>query len=130
MDSQQGNRFKQKQKKMLPRFIPQEVLNQLNHHLDFLPAQIRRMVILLQECGMHLNELCSLSFDCLYRDAGGNWFLRYERLKRKEECKIPVSNEVAAIIIEQQKALQNKQSEVPNFLFRNSKGNRFRSRPF
>jgi integrase/recombinase XerD len=88
------------------------------------------MVILLQECGMRLNELCSLSFDCLDQDANENWVLHYRSLKRKEACKIPVSNEVATIIIEQQKALQNKQSEVPNFLFPNSNGQPFSEKTF
>lgn len=130
MNSQLGSPFKHRQKKILPRFIPQEVLTQLNHHLDSLPVQIRRMVILLLECEMCLNELCSLSFDCLNRDAAGNWFLRYERLKIKEESKIPVSNKVAAIIIEQQKALVIQLSEVPHFLFSNLKGQPFSQQTF
>lgn len=130
MDNQQVDQFHQDQKKMLHRYIPQFVLNQLNYHLDSLPVQIKWMVIILQECGMRLNELCSISFDCLYRDAAGNRFLRYERLKIKEECTIPVSNEVAAIIIEQQKALVIKLSEVPNFLFPNPNGKPFSQKTF
>lgn len=55
--------------KTLPRFIPEEVLAQLNKHLDKLPPHIMRMVIILQECGMRISELCRLSFNCLIQDA-------------------------------------------------------------
>lgn len=130
MDSHQVDPFKHRQKKMLPRYIPQEVLNQLNHHLDSLPVQIKRMVILLQECGMRLRELCSLSFDCLDLDASGNWSLRYYSSKINEEYIIPVSDKVATTIIEQQKALLNERGEVIPFLFPDPKGQPFSQKNF
>lgn len=130
MDSQQGDAIKSEQEKKLSLYIPQEVLHQLNYHLDSLPIQIRRMLILLQESGMRLTELCSLSFDCLDQDAAGSWFLRYKRLKIKEECKIPVSNKAAAIIIEQQESLFTQLRKVPYFLFSNRKGQAISQKTF
>jgi integrase len=130
MDSHPGDLFKYRQRKMLPQCIPQEVLTQLHKHLDSLPVQIRRMLILLQECGIRLNELCSISFDCLDRDSAGNWFIRYKRLKIKEECKIPVSNKATTIIIEQQESLFTKLGKVPRFLFSNRKGQPFSQQTF
>lgn len=130
MDSQPRHQFKNQQKKIFPQYIPQEVLTQLHNHLASLPVQISRMVILLQECGIHLTELCSVSFDCLDQDAEGNWFLRYKRLKMKEECIIPVSNKAAAIIIEQQELLFTKLRKVPHFLFSNRKGQAFSQQSF
>ena len=129
MDSQPRHQFKNQQKKIFPQYIPQEVLTQLHNHLS-LPVQISRMVILLQECGIHLTELCSVSFDCLDQDAEGNWFLRYKRLEMKEQCIIPVSNKAAAIIIEQQVLLFTKLRKVPHFLFSNRKGQAFSQQSF
>ena len=57
---------------MSHRVIPQEVLAQLKAHLDSFPAPIQRMVIILVESGMRVNEVCSLPFDCLLRDNAGN----------------------------------------------------------
>lgn len=122
MDSQHGDPFKHRQKKMLPRYIPQEVLHQLNHHLDSLPVQIKRMVILLQEWRICVSELCFLPFDCLMKDADGNRFLRYDQLKLQQEHIILVSDSAAAMIKEQQKALENERGGKMHYLFPNAKG--------
>lgn len=33
------------------RYIPEDVIQQLNRHLDDLPSEIQRMVLIVQECG-------------------------------------------------------------------------------
>jgi integrase len=111
--------------KPLPRFIPMEVLDQLNQHVDALPAQIRRMVLIIQECGMRISELCTLPFDCLVQDASGDWFLRYYQGKMHKEHSIPIAREVAQVIQEQQQATRSEcrqQGHSALFLFSNAKG--------
>jgi integrase len=54
--------------KTQPRFIPEDVLAQLNQHLDSLPSHYMRMVLVLQECGMRISELCTMSRDCLTQE--------------------------------------------------------------
>lgn len=91
-----------------PRFIPQEVLAQLQQHLDALPLVYRRMVIVLQECGMRISELCTLPYNCLTQDSAGDWFLRYYQSKMKKEHTIPVSREVVEVIQQQQAEMRER----------------------
>jgi integrase/recombinase XerD len=93
-----------KESKELPREIPEEVLVQLRKHLDALPTTTLRMVVILLECGMRLNELCNLPWDCLICDDKHEWYLRFYQRKLKQEHIIPLVNEavVGAIQAQQQ----------------------------
>jgi integrase/recombinase XerD len=115
---------------MSHRVIPQEVLAQLKARLDSFPAHIQRMVIILVESGMRVNEVCSLPFDCLLRDEAGNWFLRYPQLKTQQEHTIPLSYRAAAAIREQQQAVKDEQSSTTHLLFPNPNGGAFSQRTF
>ncbi len=106
----------------LPRFIPEEVLAQLNQHLEELPPQLMRMTLILQEGGMRIGELCQLSFNCLTQDAHGDWFLRYHQFKTKKEHSIPISQETAAVISEQQQAVREEWGKALPYLFPSTKG--------
>lgn len=46
--------------KALPRYIDEHILEQLNGKLDKLEPYIATMVVVLQECGMRISELCTL----------------------------------------------------------------------
>ncbi|MQI18250.1 transposase, partial [Escherichia coli] len=46
--------------KALPRYIDEHILEQLNGKLDKLEPYIATMVMVLQECGMRISELCTL----------------------------------------------------------------------
>ncbi|MBR8835366.1 MAG: tyrosine-type recombinase/integrase [Stigonema ocellatum SAG 48.90 = DSM 106950] len=106
-----------KSKKPLPRYIPEEVLRQLNQHLDKLPEQIMRMVLVLQECGLRISEALTLPFDCLKQDVKGDWFIQFIRHKMKKEATLPISNELAAVIQEQQQYIQKHLNDSFNYLF-------------
>ncbi|WP_423231399.1 tyrosine-type recombinase/integrase [Bacillus cereus] len=81
-----------------PRFIDDYVLEQLNKKLDKLPKYIATMVMIIQECGMRISELCSLKKDCLLQDKDGDYFLKYYQWKMKKDHIIPISKEVAELI--------------------------------
>ncbi|MEG4070838.1 tyrosine-type recombinase/integrase [Microcoleus sp. Pol11C2] len=100
-----------------PRFIPEDVLAQLNQHLDKLPPHIMRMNIVLQECGMRISELCCLKFNCLSQDVHGDWFLQYYQYKMKKEHTIPISREIVATIQEQQKFAREERGQDFPYLF-------------
>ncbi|MFP3421931.1 transposase, partial [Bacillus sp. SIMBA_161] len=53
----------------VPRYIPEEVMKQLNQNLIFLPEPIIRMVFAIQETGLRVGELLQLSIDCLKQDS-------------------------------------------------------------
>ncbi|NJN13515.1 MAG: tyrosine-type recombinase/integrase [Richelia sp. RM1_1_1] len=106
-----------KTKKSLPRYIPEEVIKQLNQHLDKLPEQLMRMVLILQECGLRIGEALTLPFDCLRQDTHGYWFLFLTRHKMKKEQNIPISKELVVVIQEQQQYIRDNLGQDFNYLF-------------
>lgn len=106
-----------RQKKSQPRYIPQEVIDQLNQHLDAFPPPLMRMVLVIQECGMRASELCLLSFNCLIQDTQGDWFVRYYQGKMKKEISIPISRELVAVIQEQQHYIRENLGPDYQYLF-------------
>ena len=103
--------------KNLPRYIPQEVMNQLNQHLEDLPEPIMRMTLIIQECGLRISELRHLRRDCLKQDSSGGWFIQFMRGKTNKETTLPVSLEIAAVIQEQQKYISDHLRESFEYLF-------------
>ncbi|MBD2123418.1 site-specific integrase [Trichocoleus sp. FACHB-262] len=113
-----------------PRFIPEEVMEQLNQNLESLPPHIARMVLILQECGMRIGELCRMPFDCLTRDAHGDYFLRYYQFKLKKEHSIPIAPEVVAVIQEQQQIVRVQRGADFPYLFHNARGKPMKQKVF
>lgn len=105
-----------KHEKSLPRLIPEEVISQLNEHLDWLPTPVMRMVIVQQELGLRVGELLLLPFDCLKQDAQGSWWIQFMREKTKRETSLPISRELAGVIIEQQNYIRVHLSDF-DYLF-------------
>lgn len=91
-----------KRPKRLPRFIPEEVMKQLNQHLDNLPEPVMRMVLVNIECGFRIGELTRLKIDCLKSNSKGGWYIQYQMYKMNKEYTKPISNELAKVIQEQQ----------------------------
>jgi len=86
------------------REIPEEVLTQLREHLDTLPTTLLRMVTILLEVGLRINEVCQLSLDCLICDDKHEWYLRAYQSKTHKENVIPLVDEkvIGAIQAQQQ----------------------------
>lgn len=103
--------------KRKPRYIPEEVMQQLNQHIGELAEPVMRMVLVLQECGMRISELVNLHFDCLLQDKAGDWFLRYYQFKMKKEITIPISREVVRVIQEQQRYIREHLDPAFPYLF-------------
>ncbi|EKU97002.1 site-specific recombinase XerD [Leptolyngbya sp. PCC 7375] len=106
-----------KPKTIIPRYIPDHVLQQLKTHLDDLAPPIMRMTLLLMECGMRISELIALTPDCLMQDNAGDWFLRYYQFKMKKEITIPVSREIVRVIQEQKAYIVEHVGEDYDYLF-------------
>lgn len=98
-----------------PRFIAEDVLRQINQYIDCLPPYIMRMVLILQECGMRASELCTLPFNCIKQDGYGDWFLHYRQSKMNKDHTQPISQEVVAIIQEQQEIVTQEWGR--NFIY-------------
>jgi integrase/transposase-like protein len=106
-----------KQPKRLPRFIPEEVMKQLNQHLDGLPEPVMRMVLVDIECGFRVGELLRLKFDCLKSNGKGEWYIQYQMYKMNKEHTKPVSNELAQVIQEQQAYIRQVFDNKFDYLF-------------
>jgi integrase/recombinase XerD len=111
--------------KVLPRYIPNDVIYQLNQHLDSLPKSVMRMVLVIQECGLRIGELCQLPLDCLKQDAKGGWFVQFMRWKMKFETTLPISVELAEVIKEQQLYIQENLGKDYQYLFCSNKSGGF-----
>jgi len=107
--------------KAQPRYLPAAVLDQLNSHLGSLKAPWMQMILILQECGMRISELLQLPLDCLTQDARGTFYLRFVQCKMKREHTIPVSQEIARLIQEQQQVVRATERSTA-LLFPNAKG--------
>jgi integrase-like protein len=88
-----------------------------------------QMVLVLQECGMRISELLQLPLDCLTQDTRGTFYLQYLQDKMKREHMIPVSQEIARVVQEQQQVVRAADNET-SFLFPSSKGGVMKQQSF
>ena len=78
---------------------------------------------------MRINELLQLSMDCLSQDARGVFYLRYLQGKVRRENAIPISNEIARVVQEQQEAVRAR-GKASTLLFPNERGRPVRQASF
>ena len=71
---------------------------------------------------MRISELLQLRLDCLTQDVRGTFYLRFMQGKMRREHTIPVSQEIARIVQEQQQAARNSGRSL-TLLFSSSRGN-------
>jgi len=116
-----------KKVKSLPRYIPEEVMQQLNQHLDALPEPVMRMVLVIQECGLRIGELLELPINCLKPDAKGDWYIQFRRGKILKEDTLPISRELAVVIQEQQQYIRQELGEGFRYLFCARQSNSWRN---
>jgi integrase len=101
----------------VPRFIPEEIMSQLMHHLPSLPPCQRRFIFILQETGRRIGEICTLPFDCLQQDEQNDYFLEIHDHKTKKAYLIPITMECAETIKEQQAYLKSINHASLGYLF-------------
>lgn len=100
------------------REIPEEVLAQLRANLKALPTTTLRMVTILLETGLRINELCQLPIGCLICDDKHEWYLRCYQSKVHQEHVVPlVEEEVIGAIQAQQQSIQASWGKDCPYLF-------------
>ena len=97
-------------------YIPEEVWQQLDEHLHYLPEPIQRMVLVIRGTGLRIGELLNLPLDCL-RKRGKQWRLRFLTEKYLVEDELPICEELVVIVKEQQKYIDEQFQKKYNNLF-------------
>ena len=95
-----------KEPKNQPRFIPEYILKQLDKHKYQLPLPLQRMVSVIREIGVRYSTLATIPFDCLELDNNHKWWIKIYRVKIVEETQLPISEELAQEIKQQQHFLR------------------------
>ena len=88
-----------------PRAIPEFVMHQLESsaNLDRISdPRIRLLVEILIRTGLRIGDATRLQMDCLVRDPQGAVYLRYRNHKMRRDAVVPIDDELAAMIQEQQ----------------------------
>ena len=114
-----------KKQNSVPRYIPEEIMAQLNQHLAQLPEPVMRMVLVIQETGLRISELLQLDINCLKQDTKGDWFIEYMNWKMTKQDTKPISLELAQVIQEQQKYIISSLNTEFNYLFTARKNGRY-----
>jgi len=84
------------------KYIPQGVLSQLDAHLHHLPPTYIPIVILLRTSGWRISDVLFLKLDsCLEQDGDKYWLVGDIQKTRLLGHKIPITKEVAAVVLAQ-----------------------------
>jgi integrase/recombinase XerD len=86
-------------------YIPEEVWQQLDEHLHYLPDPLQRMVMIIRGTGLRIGELLNLPLDCL-RKRGNQWRLRFLTEKYQVVDELPICEELVVVVKEQQEYIK------------------------
>lgn len=106
------------------RYIPDEVLRQLDEHLHLLPDPVQRMVVLIRALGLRAGELLQLRFDCLRQHRDGEWSIQFICWKFNQRLDtLPINKILVKLIKEQQEYVRaHLGNEFPYLFSGNKKG--------
>ena len=90
---------------LLPRALAEHIMSQVED-----PASLGRwdnpayrlITLILIRCGLRISDATGLPADCLAYDSDGAPYLRYYNRKMKREALVPIDEEIAGLIREQQ----------------------------
>ncbi len=100
------------------KYIPEDVLRQLDENLHHLPEQLQRLVILFKTLGLRAGELLQMRFDCLRQRKDGQWELHFTNWKfNEDEDVLPIIPEIAEVIKAQQTYIRTNLGEEFEYLF-------------
>lgn len=85
-----------------PRALSSYIQTQIAHAILKDNSYMSRLISIYLEVGARGLEVLRLPYECIHKDSDG-WYLTRNNLKYRNEHVVPISNELAAVIIEQQK---------------------------
>ncbi len=109
--------------KRIPKFIPDDVFNQLKANLYQLQPNIKNAVIIVMNVGMRVSELLTLKENCISYDNDDTPWMTYYMSKMHEEHRVPTNADVANAVKSQiELASLVSDPKGDKYLFRTSKG--------
>lgn len=97
------------------KYISESVLYQLEQHMYQLSAKYLPIVIILRASGWRIGDVLNLRYDTCLEQTSSGWWLCGDILKTEVmNHKVPLSDEIAAIIAAQQEFVKKNISEQDN----------------
>jgi len=106
----------------IPKFIPENVIQQLLANLTSLPEADQHLIILFLETGRRRGEIFTLPYHCLQKDNAGDYFMEVEDRKMKKSLLIPVSESCVQHIKQQQTCVEKLTSSRDSLFVIKRKG--------
>jgi len=97
------------------KYIPEALLHQLEQHLHELPAVYLPVVIILRASGWRISDVLNLRYDTCLECTSSGWWLCGDILKTNVlNHKIPISDEIAAVVVAQRELVKEHSSTQDN----------------
>lgn len=109
------------------KYISDFVWEQIINHIEKLPEDIRTIILLLEATGFRISDTCALKVDCLIQKEDGWWVVGEQRKVKNKTHRVPVSEEIAKVILTQLELTRRKSSlgnNPLNYLFPTYNGTR------
>lgn len=109
------------------KYISDFVWEQIMNHMEKLPEEIRQIILLLEATGFRISDTCALKIDCLIQREDGWWIVGEQRKVKDKAHRVPISEEIAKVILTQQELTRRKSSldnNPLNYLFPTYTGTR------
>ncbi|UOQ92180.1 tyrosine-type recombinase/integrase [Halobacillus shinanisalinarum] len=90
------------------------------YHIDKLQKQFIPILLTLEASGFRISDVLSLKVDCVVQNEHGWWLVGDQRKVRYKEHKVPITEEIAKIVLSQQaltREISTKQTNPNDFLF-------------
>jgi integrase len=109
------------------KYISDLVWKQIIYHMAKLPKEILPIVLLLETTGFRISDICRLKIDCLIKREDGWWITGEQRKVKDKNHRVPISEEIAKVIVTQQELTRSKstiETNPLNYLFPIYRGKR------
>lgn len=109
------------------KYISDFVWEQIMNHMEKLPEDIRQIILLLEATGFRISDTCALKIDCLIQKEDGWWIVGEQRKVKDKAHRVPISEDIAKVILTQQELTRRKSSldnNPYNYLFPTYSGTR------
>jgi integrase len=109
------------------KYIPDFIWEQIIDHIEELPKEIVPIVLLLEASGFRISDVVALKINCLVQKEDGYWLVGEQRKVKDKHHSIPISKEIAEVVIAQQKLtkeISTPETNPNNFLFPTYRGTR------